>query len=130
MATEKKIIKVEPSKNKKASTKKKGGIDLNAVKDFVVENKDTIVKVVEVAGAAIAAKKAKDALTGKKKTTAKKKTTKKTSDDPLSTITDLAGKFLKQKKLSSNFELFFYSTVTDFARFLGLSTSRPLETVM
>lgn len=95
MATEKKIIKVEPSKNKKASTKKKGGIDLNAVKDFVVENKDTIVKVVEVAGAAIAAKKAKDALTGKKKTTAKKKTTKKTSDDPLSTITDLAGKFLK-----------------------------------
>lgn len=93
MATEKKIIKVEPSK-KKAPAKKKGGIDLDAVKDFVVENKDTIVKVVEVAGAALAAKKAKDALTGKKKTTAKKTTTKK-SDDPLSTITDLAGKFLK-----------------------------------
>ena len=94
MATEKKIIKVEPSE-KKASTKKKSGIDLDAVKDFVVENKDTIIKVVEVAGAAIAAKKAKDALTGKKKTATKKKTTKKTSDDPLSTITDLAGKFLK-----------------------------------
>ena len=47
----------------------------------------------------IAAKKAKDALSGKKKTTKKtttKKTTKKenTSDDALKTITDLAGKFL------------------------------------
>jgi len=94
MATEKKIIKVEPSEKKKTSTKKKSGIDLNAVKDFVVENKDTIVKVVEVAGTMIAAKKAKDALTGKKKTTAKKKATTKKSDDPLSTITDLAGKFL------------------------------------
>ena len=94
MATEKKIIKVEPSEKKTTSSKKKGGIDLNAVKDFVVENKDTIVKVVEVAGTMIAAKKAKDALTGKKKTTAKKKTTTKKSDDPLSTITDLAGKFL------------------------------------
>lgn len=95
MATEKKIIKVEPSEKKKTSAKKKSGIDLNAVKDFVVENKDTIVKVVEVAGAALAAKKAKDALTSKKKTATKKKTTKKSSDDPISTITDLAGKFLK-----------------------------------
>ena len=96
MATEKKIIKVESSASaKKASAKKKSGIDLDAVKDFVVENKDTIVKVVEVAGTMIAAKKAKDALTGKKKTTTKKKTTKSSSDDTLSTITDLAGKFLK-----------------------------------
>lgn len=94
MATEKKIIKVEPSEKKKTSTKKNSGIDLNAVKDFVVENKDTIVKVVEVAGTMIAAKKAKDALTGNKKTATKKKTTTKKSDDPLSTITDLAGKFL------------------------------------
>ena len=96
MATEKKIIKVEPSEKKKATSKKKSGIDLDAVKDFVVENKDTIVKVVEVAGTMIAAKKAKDALTGKKKTTtSKKKTTTTKSDDTLSTLTDLAGKFLK-----------------------------------
>ena len=95
MATEKKIIKVEPSEKKKTATKKKNGIDLDAVKDFVVENKDTIVKVVEVAGTMIAAKKAKDALTGKKKTTTTKKKTTTKSDDTLSTLTDLAGKFLK-----------------------------------
>ena len=102
MATEKKIIKVESSESaKKATEKKKSGIDFDDVKDFVVENKDTIIKVVEVAGTMIAAKKAKDALSGsKKKTAAKKTTTKKattkkaTNDDPLSTITDLAGKFL------------------------------------
>ena len=99
MATEKKIVKVESSESAKKATKnaskKKSGIDLNDVKDFVVENKDTIIKVVEVAGAAIAAKKAKDSLTGKKKTTKKTtKTTKKSNDDPLSTITDIAGKFL------------------------------------
>ena len=95
MATEKKIIKFESTEKKEE--KKKSGIDLNDVKDFVVENKDTIIKVVEVAGAAIAAKKAKDAISGKKKTTKKtstKKTTKKSNDDPLSTITDIAGKLL------------------------------------
>ncbi len=94
---EKKIIKVESTEKKE--TKKKGGLDFDTVKDFVVDNKDTIVKVVEVAGTMIAAKKAKDALSGKKKTTKKttsKKTTKKeeSNDDPLKTITDLAGKFL------------------------------------
>jgi hypothetical protein len=102
MATEKKIIKVESSENAKKATQKKKGIDFDAVKDFVVENKDTIIKVVEVAGTVIAAKKAKDAVTKKKsssskKTTTKKTTTKKTTkknDDPLSTLTDLAGKFL------------------------------------
>ena len=99
MATEKKIIKVEPTE-KKEEPKKKSGIDLDDIKDFVVENKDTIIKVVEVAGTMYAAKKAKDAATSKKKTTSKKTTTKKTTtksnsnDDPLSTITDLAGKFL------------------------------------
>lgn len=95
MATEKKIIKVESTEKKE---EKKKGFDLDDVKDFVVENKDTIIKVVEVAGAMYAAKKAKDAVSGKKKTTTKKtttkKTTSKTNDDPLSTITDLAGKFL------------------------------------
>ena len=97
MATEKKIVKVESSESAKKATKKKSGIDLNDVKDFVVENKDTIIKVVEVAGAAIAAKKAKDAISGSKKTkTTKKTTTTKNSsnDDPLSTITDIAGKLL------------------------------------
>ena len=101
MATkEKKIVKVESSESAKKATKnaskKKSGIDLNDVKDFVVENKDTIIKVVEVAGAAIAAKKAKDALSGssKKKTTKKTTTKKSSNDDPLSTITDIAGKFL------------------------------------
>ena len=96
MATEKKIIKVESSEEAKKATNKKSGIDLNDVKDFVVENKDTIIKVVEVAGTMIAAKKAKDSLTGKKKTTSKKKTTTKKSsnDDTLSTLTDIAGKFL------------------------------------
>ena len=95
MATEKKIVKVESSESAKKASSKKKGIDLNAVKDFVVENKDTIIKVVEVAGAAIAAKKAKDTLTGKSKKKTTKKTTKKSSnDDPLSTITDIAGKFL------------------------------------
>lgn len=94
MATEKKIIKVESTKKEEET--KKNGFDLNDVKDFVVENKDTIIKVVEVAGAAIAAKKAKDAVSNskKKKTTTKKTTSKSTNDDPLSTITDLAGKFL------------------------------------
>ena len=97
MATEKKIIKVESTE--KTEEKKKSGIDLNDIKDFVVENKDTIIKVAEVAGTMIAAKKAKDAVTKKKssskKTTTKKTTTKKSSnDDPLSTITDIAGKFL------------------------------------
>ena len=98
MATEKKIIKVESSESaKKTTSKKKSGIDLDAVKDFVVENKDTIIKVVEVAGTMYAAKKAKDSLSGKKKTSTKKttkKTTTKSNDDPLSTITDIAGKFL------------------------------------
>lgn len=97
MATEKKIIKVESTKKEEAKESKKNGFDLNDVKDFVVENKDTIIKVVEVAGAAIAAKKAKDAISGSKKTkTTKKTTTKKESsnDDPLSTITDIAGKLL------------------------------------
>ena len=96
MATEKKIIKVESSEEAKKAKNKKSGIDLNDVKDFVVENKDTIIKVVEVAGTMIAAKKAKDSLTGKKKTTSKKKTTTKKSsnDDTLSTLTDIAGKFL------------------------------------
>lgn len=98
MATEKKIIKVESNKETKKE-EKKSGIDFDKVKDFVVENKDTIIKVVEVAGAAIAAKKAKDTLTGKKKTSTKKTTTKKTtkksdSDDPLKTISDIAGKFI------------------------------------
>lgn len=96
MATEKKIIKVESTKKEEKEESKKNGFDLNDVKDFVVENKDTIIKVVEVAGAAIAAKKAKDAISGKKKTTSKKTTTKKESsnDDPLSTISDIAGKLL------------------------------------
>ena len=96
MATEKKIIKVESSESAKKATKKKSGIDLNDVKDFVVENKDTIIKVVEVAGTMYAAKKAKDAASSKKKTTSKKTTTKKESsnDDPLSTISDIAGKLL------------------------------------
>ena len=97
MATEKKIVKVESSESAKKASKKKG-IDFDDVKDFVVENKDTIIKVVEVAGAAIAAKKAKDAVTGSKKKATTKKTTKKTTtksnDDPLSTITDIASKFL------------------------------------
>ena len=84
---EKKIIKVESTEKKE--TKKKGGLDFDTVKDFVVDNKDTIVKVVEVAGTVIAAKKAKE------KTTSKKTTKKEESnDDPLKTITDLAGKFL------------------------------------
>ena len=75
--------------------KQKKNIDISKIKDVIVENKDTIIKVVEVAGAAIAAKKAKDTLTGKSKKKTTKKTTKKSSnDDPLSTITDIAGKFL------------------------------------
>lgn len=100
MATEKKIVKVESSDSAKKAAQKKKGIDLDDIKDFVVENKDTIIKVVEVAGAAIAAKKAKDAVT-KKKTASKKTTTKKTTkkssnnDDVLSTLTDLAGKYIK-----------------------------------
>ena len=96
MATEKKIIKVESTKKEEKEESKKNGFDLNDVKDFVVENKDTIIKVVEVAGAAIAAKKAKDAVTKKKTTTKKttKKTESKSNDDPLSTITDIAGKLL------------------------------------
>lgn len=37
---------------------------------------------------------------------------------------------LKKPKLLSNFGLKFYSTVTDFAKFLGLSTSNPFSFAM
>ena len=104
----KKIIEVED--------KKKSKISLNKIKDVIVENKDTIVKIMDIAEdffddeeevkktkkkSATTSKKAssKSKSTNKKsngKSTGKKKSTKsaKNSSD-LATVIDIAGKLLK-----------------------------------
>lgn len=93
---EKKIVSADTlSKTKSKSTGAKPKLDLNKLKDLVVDNKDTIEKVVEVAGQYLA----KDSGTKKStKKTASKKTTKstKSNSDSLSKMIDLAGTFLKK----------------------------------
>ena len=79
----KNIVKVE---DKKASK-----LDLNKIKDVIVDNKDTIAQIVDIA---------EDLLEDKdtKKTTKSSKSSKKTSKSKkssLDTVLDIAGKFLK-----------------------------------
>ncbi len=87
----KKIIEV---KDEKPSKKK--SVDLNKLKDVIVDNKDTIATIVDVAGDLLNSSDSK-----KKKTTksTSKKTTKKSSkkdSDGLSKVLDLASTFLKK----------------------------------
>lgn len=86
----KKIVKVEDKK-------KTNKVDLNKIKDVIIDNKDTIAKIVTIAGDLL------DDDNKKKKTTKKssatkssktKKTTKSKKSD-LDTVLDLAGKLLK-----------------------------------
>ena len=99
---EKKIISADTlPKSSKSTTKKKPNIDLNKVKDFVVENRETIEKVVAVAGTLIATKAAKKKTSTRKTTTAKtgttrKRTTAKKKDDSLSSVIDIASSLFKK----------------------------------
>ena len=85
----KKIVKVE-------DTKKNNKIDLNKIKDVIIDNKDTIVKIVDLAGDLLDDDKSNKKVTKKTNTkkSSSKKTTKKKSND-LDTVIDLASKFLK-----------------------------------
>lgn len=85
----KKIVKVE-------DTKKNNKIDLNKIKDVIIDNKDTIAKIVDLAGDLLDDDKSNKKVTKKTNTkkSSSKKTTKKKSSD-LDTVIDLASKFLK-----------------------------------
>lgn len=85
----KKIVKVE-------DTKKNNKIDFNKIKDVIVDNKDTIAKIVDLAGDLLNDDKSSKKTTKKASTkkSSSKKTFKKKSND-LDTVIDLASKFLK-----------------------------------
>ncbi len=85
----KKIVKVEDSKNNNK-------IDLNKIKDVIIDNRETIAKIVDIAGDLLDNDKSSKKSTSKtnKKKSSNKKTTKKKSSD-LDTVIDLASKFLK-----------------------------------
>ena len=90
----KKIIKVE---EKKESSK----LDLNKIKDAIVDNKDTIKKVIDIASDLLdddndttKTTKKVSKKTGASKSSKSKKNTKKKKND-LDTVIDLASKFLK-----------------------------------
>ena len=85
----KKIVKVEDTKNNNK-------IDLNKIKDVIVDNKDTIAKIVDLAGDLLNDDKSSKKTTKKASTkkSSSKKTFKKKSND-LDTVIDLASKFLK-----------------------------------
>ena len=100
---ERKIVSADtlPKSSKSTTTKKKANIDLNKVKDFVVENRETIEKVVAVAGTLMATKAAKKKAstrktTASKTTTSKKRTTAKKKDDSLSSMIDIASTLFKK----------------------------------
>lgn len=82
----KKIVKVEDKPQQKKN------IDLNKIKDVIVENKDTIEKIVDIAG---------DLLTKEEKKTTKKTTTKKTTknsktkSNDISKVIDIASSLFK-----------------------------------
>ena len=88
----KKIVKVEDTKNNK--------IDLNKIKDVIVENKDTIAKIVDIAEDFLDDDKdtkkkysnSKKMATGK---STKKRNSKASSTSDLSTVIDIAGILLK-----------------------------------
>lgn len=81
----KKIVKVEESKKSK--------IDLDKIKDVIVDNKETIAKVVDIASELLDDDK-KSSKKSSKKTTSKK-TSKSSKSSDLSTVIDIAEKFLK-----------------------------------
>ncbi|MEE3343065.1 MAG: hypothetical protein VZS44_03140 [Bacilli bacterium] len=89
----KKIVKVED--------KKKSKIDLDKIKDVIVDNKETIAKIVDIAGDFLdddnkkSSKKTSKATKKSSSKSSKKKTSKKSNASDLSTMIDLAGKFLK-----------------------------------
>ncbi len=91
----KRIVKVEDKKEEK------GKLDLNKIKDVIVDNKETIIKIVDIAGDLLddekddkkTAKKVSKKESTSKSSKTKKTTTKKNSD--LDTMIDLASKFLK-----------------------------------
>ena len=93
---EKKIIKVE---DKKKSSK----VDLGKIKDAIVDNKDTIVKIVDIATDLLdddnkTTKKKTTSSKGTKSSSNKTKTTKKVSkskSSDLETVIDIAGKLFK-----------------------------------
>lgn len=84
----KKIIKVE---DKKKSTDK---IDLVKIKDVIVENKDTIEKIVDIAGDLLNDNKKTKKST--KKTTSKSKKASKSKSNDLSKVIDIASTLLKK----------------------------------
>lgn len=87
----KKIIKVEDKKDNK--------LDLGKIKDVIVDNKDTIKKVIDIASDLLDDDEKKS--TSKKKTSSSKSTkskskkTSKSKNSDLDTVIDLASKFLK-----------------------------------
>lgn len=81
----KKIVKVEDKPQQKKN------IDISKIKDVIVENKDTIEKIVDIAG---------DLLTKEEKKTTKKTTKKvtknnKSNSNDLSKVIDIASSLLK-----------------------------------
>ncbi len=85
----KKIVKVEDKK-------KNSKIDLDKIKDVIVENKDTIAKIVDIAGDFLDDdKKVTQKKTKSSKKTVKKKTNSVSKSNDLSTVIDIAEKFLK-----------------------------------
>ncbi|MBR3161168.1 MAG: hypothetical protein IKF19_00355 [Bacilli bacterium] len=89
----KKIVKVEDTKKSK--------IDLDKIKDVIVDNKDTIAKIVNIAGdlldddREVKKKTSKTAKKTSEKSTKKKASKSSSSASDLSTMIDLAGKLLK-----------------------------------
>ena len=85
----KKIVKVEDTKKSK--------IDLDKIKDVIIDNKETIAKIVDIAGDFLDDDDnvKKTAKKGTSKKTVKKKSSKKTDASDLSTMIDIAGKLLK-----------------------------------
>ena len=88
----KKIVKVEDTKKSK--------IDLDKIKDVIVDNKDTIAKIVDIAGDFLdddnESKKKNNKSTKKSSSkSTKKKNSKSSNTSDLATMIDIAGKLLK-----------------------------------
>ena len=97
MATKKKIISADTLSKGKKSTTKKAGLNIDKVKDLVVDNKDLIEDVAE-GFLGIDIDGDGKIGTSKKKTTKKKTTKKKEEKDSLSTVIDLVQTFSSNKK--------------------------------
>ena len=79
----KNIVKVEDKKTSK--------LDLNKIKDVIVDNKDTIAQIVDIAEDLLDDKDTKK----KGKSSKSSKKTSKSKSSSLDTVLDIAGKFLK-----------------------------------